>query len=234
MPYTLSSVLGILCGFIFIYFPILSIFFASLPAIIYSAKKKYLIGILCLILSLAGFFYGNLVEREYRENINNKETLVKFKGHIVSSKDNIHLFKTIEGKNLRVYFREKIEENRAYTVECKKVDEHKNPCFFSTSDFCYAIKVTDEGVVNLNFFEKAQKSINDEIKARLNEKVAPVMIAMTTGHRYEISREIREDFQRTGLIHLLSISGAHFSLLFTVFFIIFKTLTHLIPCLLYT
>lgn len=226
MPYILSSVLGILCGFIFIYFPILSFFFASIPFVISLAKKKYFIGILCLILSLVGVFYGKLVEKEYT---NNKETLINFKGYIVSSKDNIHLFKTIDGKNLKVYFREKIQENRAYTVECKRVDEHKNPYISIKQDFCYATKLIEEGDLKSNIFERAKNKINKELKAKLNEPNASVMIAMTTGQRHEIPKGIEEDFQKTGLIHLLSISGAHFSLLFTVFFIIFKISTYFIP-----
>ncbi|MCX7988708.1 MAG: DNA internalization-related competence protein ComEC/Rec2 [Thermodesulfovibrio sp.] len=225
MPYILSFVLGILGGLIFIYFPIFSIFLALVPALICLLNRKYFVAIVCLLFSSIAVLYGILGQRDFTD----EESPMKFKGSIVLSKDNIYVFKDINGKNIRVYFNGKLEENRLYSVECKKIDKPKNPYVFIISDFCYAIKLTDEGILNLTLFEKAQKRINDELKARLNEKFAPVMIAMTTGHRHEISKEIKEDFQRTGLIHLLSISGAHFSLLFTVFFIIFKTLTNFIP-----
>lgn len=225
MPYILSFVLGILGGLIFIYFPLFSIFLALVPALICLLNRKYFVAIVCLLFSSIAVLYGILGQRGFTD----EENSMKFKGSIVLSKDNIYVFKDINGKNIRVYFNGKLEENRLYSVECKKIDKPKNPYVFIISDFCYAIKLTDEGILNLTLFEKTQKRINDELKARLNEKVAPVMVAMTTGHRYEISKEIKEDFQRTGLIHLLSISGAHFSLLFTVFFIVFKTLTHLIP-----
>ncbi|WP_028842137.1 DNA internalization-related competence protein ComEC/Rec2 [Thermodesulfovibrio yellowstonii] len=226
MPYILSSVFGILSGVIFIYFPILSIFLASLPIAVCLLKKKYSVAFVCLILSLVGVFYGNLREGK---NFDNKETTLSFKGYVVSTKDNTHLVKTIEGKRLRVYSREKLEENRLYTVECKSVNEHKNPYVFSKQDFCYATKLFDEGKLNQGIFERVQNNINKKLKQKLNEPAASVMIAMTTGQRNEIPEEIKDDFQKTGLIHLLSISGAHFSLLFTVFFIVFRILTRFIP-----
>jgi len=226
MLYILSSVFGILSGMIFIYFPIISIFWASLPVVVCLLKKKYSVAFVCLILSLVGVFYGNLREGK---NFDNKGTALNFKGYVVSAKDNSHLFKTIEGKRLRVYSREKLEENRLYTVECKSVNEHKNPYVFNKQDFCYATKLSDEGKLNQGIFEKVQNNIHKTLKEKLNEPAASVMIAMTTGQRNEIPEEIRNDFRKTGLIHLLSISGAHFSLLFTVFFIVFRILTRFIP-----
>lgn len=226
MLYVLSSVFGLLSGVIFIYFPILSIFLALLPGAGCLLKKRYSVAFVCLILSLVGVFYGNL--REWK-NFENKETSLSFKGYIDSTKDNTHLFKTLEGKRLKLYFREKLEEGRLYTVECKSINEHKNPYAFSKQDLCYAIRLFDEGKLKQSIFERLQNNINKKLKEKLNEPTASVMIAMTTGQRNEIPEETRDDFQKTGLIHLLSISGAHFSLLFTVFFIIFKILTRFIP-----
>jgi len=81
------------------------------------------------------------------------------------------------------------------------------------------------------------KTTIDEIRERINKKIADALdknisgtlIAMTTGERASIPSEIQEDFRKTGLIHLLSISGAHFSLLFTVSFLIFKFLIKRLP-----
>ncbi len=226
MPCIVSCIIGILSGLIFIYFPTLSIFLALFSTVICLLKKKYFISFACFIFSLAGVLYGNLAAEKY---FSDKESIVNFKGYFIASKDNTHLFKTVEGKNLKIYFREKPEEKRLYKIECKKVEEYKNPYSFSKTDFCYATKLVDEGRLNQNIFERAKNRIIKELKAKLNEPAASVMIAMTTGQRYEIPKEIRNDFQRTGLIHLLSISGAHFSLLFTVFFIIFRTLIRFMP-----
>lgn len=223
MSYVISFVLGILSGLIFIYFPVFSILFASMPVLIYLSKKKYSIAFVCLIIVLAGILYYNLTKWQHSHEF------IKFKGYIVSSRDHVYFFKTLDDKNIRLYSKDKPEQNRLYTVECQKVYENKNPYVFVRENFCYATKLVDEGKLNQNISDIAKNKINRELKAKLNEPTASVMIAMTTGQRYDIPKEIRYDFQRTGLIHLLSISGAHFSLLFTVFFIIFKVLTRFMP-----
>ncbi|MDW7997837.1 MAG: DNA internalization-related competence protein ComEC/Rec2 [Thermodesulfovibrio sp.] len=224
MPHTLSFVIGIFAGLIFLYFPVFSILMAIIPSIFYLLKRKYFLSFLCLIISLVGLFYGIM-----EKNSNEKESFVSFKGYVLWSKGDIHLFKTIEGKSFKVYSKEKLEKDRLYQVECKKIAERRNPYFYGKDEFCYASKLALEGNFKKNIFEKVQDSINKELKAKLNEPTSSVMIAMTTGVRYEIPKEVREDFQKTGLVHLLSISGAHFSLLFTFFLLIFKFMIRFIP-----
>ncbi|MCS7164603.1 MAG: DNA internalization-related competence protein ComEC/Rec2 [Thermodesulfovibrio sp.] len=226
MPYVFSFILGVFSGVAFLYFPTFSIFLSLIPALFYLSKRKYLIALVCLFFSLFGVLYGVLNEKNLS---NQKDSDIRFKGYLVLSKENTHFFKTTEGKILKVYLRQKPEEDRVYSIECKKFKENKNFYATSTYDFCYATKIVDEEKRSKTLFEKIREKINGEIKAKLSEPASSVMIAMTTGVRHEIPKQIMEDFQKTGLIHLLSISGAHFSLLFTFFFLVFKLLVRFIP-----
>ncbi len=226
MPYLISLTLGILGGIIFIFFPLTSLLFISFPGIFYLTKKKLFPALLCLIIAFLGLLSSLST---YENSPSDTEKVTRFKGYLISSKQELHVFKTIDGNNVKVYSKVQPEEKKLYSIECKPIEEHKNPYVYSKDNFCYALQMIEEGTLNLSIFKLAQEKINRELKAKLNENTSAVMIAMTTGHRHEISKQIREDFQRTGLIHLLSISGAHFSLLFTVFFLIFKTLIRFIP-----
>ncbi len=226
MPYLISLTLGIFGGIIFIYFPLICILFISLPCTFYLIKKRFYPALFCLIIAFLGLLYSLLTYENYPSD---KEKVTRFKGYLISSKQDVHIFRTIDGNNVKLYSKVQPEEKKLYSIECKPIEEHKNPYKFSKEHFCYALQMIEEGSLNLSIFKLAQEKINRELKTKLNENTSAVMIAMTTGHRHEISKQIREDFQRTGLIHLLSISGAHFSLLFTVFFLIFKNLTRFIP-----
>ena len=158
-----------------------------------------------------------------------KERINTFSGYLIGSSGNIHTFKSQEYGFVKVYTTTIPQENKVYTVECKDIQKSKNPYVFNQKNFCIADNLRQIEEVKLNWLQRLQGIINSKLKESLDERVSAVMIAMITGYRLEIPENIKEDFQKTGLIHLLSISGAHFSLLFTVFFFIFKGLTSLIP-----
>jgi competence protein ComEC len=225
MKLLLSLILGILSGLFFIYFPVISISIALIPFFVNLLNRKYKIAIVCLMLAFLGFLYGI---KGNGENIS-EDRDINFTGYFASSYHNIYFFKTIDSQAIKVYSTEKLKEGRLYRVECKIVRTNKNPYSFNKEKFCYANRIFDEGERRAGFFERIKDRIKEELSKKLAEPTSSVMVAMTTGVRHEISREVREDFQKTGLIHLLSISGAHFSLLFTVFFIIFGMAIRLMP-----
>lgn len=226
MPYIFSSLLGILGGLLFLYFPILSILISLGTVLFFSLRKKILMSLICLVFAFLGFFLTTL--RVNMEEIS-KEQINTFSGYLIQSSGNIHTLKSQEYGFVKVYTTNMPQENKVYTVQCKDIQKSKNPYVFNQKNFCIATNLRQIEELKLNWLQRLQKSINRKLKESLDEKVSAVMIAMTTGYRLEIPKNIREDFQKTGLIHLLSISGAHFSLLFTVFFLIFKSLTRLIP-----
>lgn len=226
MPLILSAVLGLLLSSVFIYFPVLSFSFASIPAVYFVFKKKYLYGFFVLIICLLGISYG----MSYSQVNNNNERIVEFQGYVLDKKDNIYFLKSSKGEVFKLYYEKELKNDRFYKVVCKISPEHRNPyTLVSNTRFCYVQHLTDSGQLNLNFIQKIQQKINEELKRRLNQNTSNVLVAMTTGHRFSISKEIQIDFQETGLIHLLSISGAHFSLLFTASFLFFRFLLKRLP-----
>ena len=221
MPYLFALLSGIFAGSVFIYFPVASIFFAMIPSFYLFLKNKYSSSIVCLVLALAGIFYVNIHQREIVSDENNKNII--FKGYIISKSENFYWFKTTDNGTIKVYSEKPLMEQKVYEVECKRVKEHKNPfSIISKTPFCFPLKIEEKGNVQFTFFDSLRDRINKGLKEKLSHDNANVLIAMTIGYRHEISNEIREDFKKTGLIHLLSISGAHFSLIFTFFFLIFR------------
>lgn len=226
MPYIFSILLGIIGGLSFLYFPILSILISLGTVLFFSLRKKILMSSICLFFALLGFFMTIL--RVNLEEIS-KEQINTFTGYLIQSSGNIHTFKSKEYGFVKVYTNTIPQENKVYTVQCKDIQRSKNPYVVNQKNFCIAANLWQIEELKLNWLQRLQKNINRKLKESLDERISTVMIAMTTGYRLEIPKNIREDFQKTGLIHLLSISGAHFSLLFTVFFLLFKGLILLIP-----
>jgi len=226
MPLILSAVLGLLLSLVFVYFPFISFSLASIPAVYFVFKKRYLYGFFALIICLLGIFYGI-----FHTEVNNKnEKVVEFQGYILDKKDNIYFLKSSKGEVFKFYYENELKNDRFYKIVCKISPEHRNPyTVVSNTRFCYVQHITDLGQLKLNFIQKIQQKINEELKSKLNQNTSNVLVAMTTGHRYSISKEIQTDFQKTGLIHLLSISGAHFSLLFTASFLFFRFLLKRLP-----
>ncbi|ODA45094.1 DNA internalization-related competence protein ComEC/Rec2 [Thermodesulfovibrio sp. N1] len=221
MPYLFALLSGIFSGSFFIYFPVFSILFALTPSLYLFLKNKYLSSIVCLILALTSIFYVNMHQSKTLSDENNKTII--FEGYIIAQSNNFYWFKTTEGKTIKIYFEKPLREQKVYEVECKRIEEHKNPfSMISKNPFCFPQKIEEKGHLKFTFFDSLRNKINKELKEKLSGDTANVLIAMTVGYRHEISNQIREDFQKTGLIHLLSISGAHFSLIFTFFFLIFR------------
>lgn len=96
-----------------------------------------------------------------------------------------------------------------------------------------AIEIADLGDTDVSSFHKARQKarakLNNYIKNNFSEKSAPFIMSIVTGERRLLPKEIRDAFSSTGLAHILSISGAHFGLLFTMLFFSFKTAIKTLP-----
>ncbi|GAB6183022.1 DNA internalization-related competence protein ComEC/Rec2 [Thermodesulfovibrio hydrogeniphilus] len=196
-----------------------------MPVLISFLRKRYIQAIICLAVALAGIFYG--ISAESRNEILQPST---FRGYIVGESDKLYFFKTLDGEKIKVYSKEKLEKGVIYSIECKIQPSNKNPYTIKSSQkFCIATKTTAHEKVSYGFFELLRENINSKLKESLDKETAAVMIAMTTGEKSQISKQLKEVFQKTGLIHLLTISGAHFSFLFTVCFIFFRQINKLLP-----
>ena len=72
-----------------------------------------------------------------------------------------------------------------------------------------------------NLIEKMQKPVRNLFATRLNHRDASLFRALILGERQGIEPEIREMFNRTGLGHLLAVSGLHIGLIGWISFCLF-------------
>ena len=72
-----------------------------------------------------------------------------------------------------------------------------------------------------NLIEKMQNPVRHLFATRLNERDASLFSALILGERQGIDPEIREMFNRTGLGHLLAVSGLHIGLIGWISFCLF-------------
>ncbi len=91
-------------------------------------------------------------------------------------------------------------------------------------------------VDNRGIFMTPRVTVN-RLRARLDREIerlfppeeAALVAAVTTSGRLPGAKEIREDFRRSGLAHLFSISGTHFGFFALVLFGLFKFFVTLLP-----
>ncbi len=76
----------------------------------------------------------------------------------------------------------------------------------------------------------SQQKLNENFTKTLDSSISPIVIAMVSGQRNNLSTEIIQDFQNSGLIHILSISGLHITMIAgLIFFVIRRLLLIFLP-----
>jgi competence protein ComEC len=92
-------------------------------------------------------------------------------------------------------------------------------CAASVSDGRYIVPM---GQGDLPFPMSLLESIRAPVRNFLEEKLEPqekaLMGAMILGERHDVTREMREPFDRAGLGHILAVSGLHIGLVASLFF----------------
>ncbi|MDR1907275.1 MAG: ComEC/Rec2 family competence protein, partial [Holosporales bacterium] len=71
--------------------------------------------------------------------------------------------------------------------------------------------------------------LSDKLRAHLPASVSPIATALITGDKSGITLQTRENFTRSGLSHMLAISGLHMGLLAWLVFTIFSRLLVFVP-----
>lgn len=77
--------------------------------------------------------------------------------------------------------------------------------------------------------QKLRYRLNKYIQANFEKDSAAFISAITTGQRASIDEDMRNAFNKTGLAHILSISGTHFGLFSVFLFGIFRFLMNVLP-----
>jgi competence protein ComEC len=91
------------------------------------------------------------------------------------------------------------------------------------------LSVKDETSMRSNWFQQKRVQFSEKLRANLSSSVAPLATALTTGDKSGITIQIRENFTRSGLSHILAISGLHMGLLAWLAFSVISKLLVLIP-----
>ncbi|MBE6450044.1 MAG: ComEC family competence protein [Alphaproteobacteria bacterium] len=77
--------------------------------------------------------------------------------------------------------------------------------------------------------ENIRKKISERILSLLPDNTAPIIIALITGEQGGISKDLRNIYTASGIVHVLSVSGFHMSLIALFVFGIFRLLFALLP-----
>lgn len=76
-------------------------------------------------------------------------------------------------------------------------------------------KLSDFDIVSkdLKFNEKVQQSVKNQLDKFMTEENSAIGYAMMFGDKSEISYDVRDDFSKSGIAHILAISGLHVGVL---------------------
>ena len=115
------------------------------------------------------------------------------------------------------------------STQLKKVNlfnsDYFNSTYYRNNIQFYANAKTKDFVVlnnNLKFNEKIQIAVKDKLNKNLTEENSAIAYSMVFGDKTEISSDIKTTFSKTGISHILAISGLHVGILCAVLLFIFK------------
>ncbi|MBN2709221.1 MAG: DNA internalization-related competence protein ComEC/Rec2 [Calditrichaceae bacterium] len=66
--------------------------------------------------------------------------------------------------------------------------------------------------------------LTDQINRRIRPPARDIIKALILGERQDLDRQVLEDFQKSGIIHVLAISGLHAGFILLIFLLIFSSL----------
>jgi competence protein ComEC len=251
MSFFLSFLSGIVLFISFPYFPFSTIFVFLLSSIFLILKKRaFLILIILSGIALAFFRYEPVNELP---QISGKEVVLEGffislpseteRGIFRQSLQAQSAFDENTGKKISELHNQDVvilsETKFLPGTECKMTVKflsdrtRQNPGNLASKEV-YA------RLLELNKTENKRRSLITEIQVlryRLNEYIqtnfkkepAAFISAITTGQRSSIDEELRNAFNKTGLAHILSISGTHFGLFSVFLFSIFRFFLNGLP-----
>lgn len=215
-----------------------------------ASKNKIISGLLIVSIALFGFFYANTryAPETPIEEIAGETLLIKgvldsepiFRDRFVTYSQIVNITNAfhensspVSIKKLRLTTDYPLEVNRLYSIKVRMRHYYMNPGSFQIMPSGRAIEITDHGDADVSSFHKARQKarakLNNYIKNNFSEESAPFIMSIVTGERRMLPKEIRDAFSSTGLAHILSISGAHFGLLFIILFASFRFMIKTLP-----
>lgn len=204
----------------------------SIGVILYLQNKKRLIFIFTLI-SIFAFMYMNYCEKSYDETPENAE--LEIQAEIVSLKikgeyKDKYIVKSKYGKRFYLYVNTKKEFDYGDIVEVKgifsKVNKATNEYCFDYREFLKQKKIDGNIMASkVNLLRKnsmlckisnAKIKLNNYIDENYSDTASGFLKTLLLGETNEIEKEIKEDFTKANISHILAISGMHISIIILV------------------
>lgn len=241
-----TFLIGVVLYYITPFLPITALL-VTLLSVVFVCRLKVLKTLSCLLSIALGLAYTAIVDSPYSkiEELIGKNIEITFvcrgcaedSSHaFLSSEELLELRELDTGKALKVryvkaFFNSALFDGYLYRA---KGQVAKDTFYLNPGVSNQALKVFIKEITSMTPHEEGmrqslRRSVNRKIEEALSEDVSSFIKAIVTGDRSGLSEQTREAFQKTGLAHILSISGAHFGLLIFIVFKFFKALCHVLP-----
>lgn len=204
----------------------------SISVILYLQNKKRLIFIFITI-SILAFIYMNYLEKSYDKIPENAE--IEIQAEIVSLKikgeyKDKYIVKSKYGKKFYLYVNTKKEFDYGDIVEVKgnfsKVNKATNEYCFDYREFLKQKKIDGNIMASkvnllrknsmLCKISKVKIKLNKYIDENYSDTASGFLKTLLLGETNEIEKEIKEDFTKANISHILAISGMHISIIILV------------------
>ena len=208
------------------------IILGSIGVILYLQNKKRLIFIFITI-SILAFMYMNYLEKSYDKIPENAE--IEIQAEIVSLKikgeyKDKYIVKSKYGKKFYLYVNTKKEFDYGDIVEVKgnfsKVNKATNEYCFDYREFLKQKKIDGNIMASkvnllrknsmLCKISKVKIKLNKYIDENYSDTASGFLKTLLLGETNEIEKEIKEDFTKANISHILAISGMHISIIILV------------------
>ncbi|MBM4146463.1 MAG: DNA internalization-related competence protein ComEC/Rec2, partial [Nitrospira sp.] len=245
-----SFLIGVVFFYLFHYFPFSTVIVSLTSAVYLTAKKKYsLIFVVLLGITYAFLRYEPVRELPYARDklaVNGvfesspvktdkgslKQILSITKASDINTGERLN---ELAGKEVAIFSDIEFELGTEYglAVKFQKSRKRFNPGQQMRDDmYATLLYVYDSGKKRNSLNSKIQECryrINRYIEEHIKGDSGAFITSITTGQRLNMTDELKEAFNATGLAHILSISGTHFGLFSVLLFGIFRFFIKVLP-----
>jgi competence protein ComEC len=250
MIYFLAFIYGISIFYIHSYFPLSSLAATLAVAILlmFFKKVKRLTIILAFVIVASGFSYGSVrhVHSFPHDELAGTTFIIRAEtlsmpiaaqsGDLFSQTvEVIEAYKDAERINgiteIRVFSASPMSLGGIYDMEVKIPNDYYFVNPGSNNKLVSAFASGEPVLVRAKngFLSKQRARLNEFMRDNFSQRSSPFLMSIITGERGFLSNETKTAFSKTGLAHILSISGAHFGLLLLVAFWCMRVVVRLIP-----
>ncbi len=254
MHFFISFLAGIVIYRLFPYFPISSTLPALLISLVLLLKRQFIHILIIITGIITGISYAYIRSGPYiLSHYYGYETIVKgvFESYPVKTSNdtycqtfriisintedsNQYLHELVE-QEITLFSENEFEAGQEYELGIKflKNRERLNPGE-QLKDNLYATvtSIYNEGkkhnLLNSKILS-CRNRINVYIEKHFSQDSAALISSITIGHRALIKEDLRDAFNKTGLAHILSISGTHFGLFSVLIFGTFRLIIKFLP-----